>query len=225
MEERLYEQVVTELTNGHRRDGLWAKALANADGEEERTKALYIQYRVQSLKDETELSREEGIETNTHSKTNSDAARYVDIGFVWWQVWAWLGLTIGNLYTFALVQELPVFAIILIVVNTILMIMILIYNKYAFLIATILSLNPLIWIINGIYLRNRWRHPKLNNGFLSDSEQNINSSQVNEDGNLHYEDWLVNFRSNNRANWNYYESQYRREYADWVQNQGDRSDY
>ena len=38
------------------------------------------------------------------------------------------------------------------------------FNKYAFLIATILSFNPLLWIINGIYLKNRWCHPRVNNG-------------------------------------------------------------
>lgn len=30
------------------------------------------------------------------------------------------------------------------------------YNRSAFLLATIFSLNPLLWIGNGIYLRNRW---------------------------------------------------------------------
>ena len=52
VEEQLYEQVVVELSNGQKRTGLWAKALANCDGVEERAKSLYIQYRVQSIKDE-----------------------------------------------------------------------------------------------------------------------------------------------------------------------------
>jgi len=55
LEEQLYEQVVQELSNGQRRDGLWAKALANSDGLEEKAKALYIRYRVQSIKDEIEI--------------------------------------------------------------------------------------------------------------------------------------------------------------------------
>lgn len=29
--------------------------------------------------------------------------------------------------------------------------------KWAFVIATIVSLNPILWIVNGIYIRNRWR--------------------------------------------------------------------
>ena len=56
LEEQLYEQVVNELANGQRRNGLWAKAFANSDGLEEKVKALYIQYRVQSIKDEFEIS-------------------------------------------------------------------------------------------------------------------------------------------------------------------------
>jgi hypothetical protein len=55
-EESLYEKVSQELKQGMRREGLWAKALADSDGVEERVKALYIKYRVQSIKDETEIS-------------------------------------------------------------------------------------------------------------------------------------------------------------------------
>lgn len=54
-EEQIYEQVVHELANGQRRDGLWAKALASSDGIEDKAKALYIQYRVQSIKDEIKV--------------------------------------------------------------------------------------------------------------------------------------------------------------------------
>ncbi len=86
-----------------------------------------------------------------------------DIGFQWWKIWAWLGLTLGNLYMLGVLSEQVGLAVVLIIVNTVLMIMILKFNKYAFLIATIISLNPLLWIINGIYLKNRWNHQKVNN--------------------------------------------------------------
>jgi len=56
IEEQLFEQVLVELKNGQKRDGLWAKALANGDGLEEKAKSLYIHYRVQSIKDEMEIS-------------------------------------------------------------------------------------------------------------------------------------------------------------------------
>jgi len=85
-----------------------------------------------------------------------------DIGFEWWQTWAWLGLTFGNIYTFGVLSEQTGLAVVLIIINVILMFMILKFNKYAFLIATLLSLNPLLWIINGVYLKNRWNHPKVN---------------------------------------------------------------
>ena len=44
------------IQEGIKRDGLWAKALANSEGDEKKTKALYIQYRVQAIKDEVEVS-------------------------------------------------------------------------------------------------------------------------------------------------------------------------
>ena len=85
-----------------------------------------------------------------------------ELGFTWWKVWAWIGLTLGNLTFFLQLQEVMPLAITLIVINTILNVMILKFNKYVFLIATILSINPIFWIINGIYLKNRWNHPKVN---------------------------------------------------------------
>ncbi len=97
-------------------------------------------------------------EINQENKTND----IEDIGFQWWKIWAWLGLTLGNLYALVALKEEIGLAFVLIIINTILMVMILKFNKYAFLIATILSFNPLLWIINGFYLKNRWNHPKVN---------------------------------------------------------------
>ncbi len=56
LDEKLYEQVHSELMIGQKRNGLWVKALANSDGIEEKAKALYIQYRFQSIKDEMEIA-------------------------------------------------------------------------------------------------------------------------------------------------------------------------
>ena len=56
-EETLYKQVVEELSQGQRRDGLWAKAMADSEGIEDRAKSLYIRYRVQSIQDESELAK------------------------------------------------------------------------------------------------------------------------------------------------------------------------
>jgi len=60
-EEQLYEQIAQELESGERRDGLWVKALANAQGAEEKAQGLYIKYRVQSIKDEYELTSDLSI--------------------------------------------------------------------------------------------------------------------------------------------------------------------
>ena len=114
-------------------------------------------------------------ENITEAKMEIDKAKKEDenklnsLGFQWWNIWAWLNLTIGNLYilgylylyTMGVPSNFAIVGIVFLVINTALMIMILKYNKYAFLIATIFS-SPLLWIINGIYLKNRWNHPKLN---------------------------------------------------------------
>lgn len=47
----LYEIVLDELEAGKKIKGLWAKAYANAGGENNRVEPLYMQYRVQSIKD------------------------------------------------------------------------------------------------------------------------------------------------------------------------------
>ena len=48
-----------------------------------------------------------------------------ELGFTWWKVWAWIGLTLGNLTLFLQLQEVMPLAITLIVINTILNVMIL----------------------------------------------------------------------------------------------------
>ena len=52
LEETLYECVANELSNGEKKAGLWAQALAETDYDEKKAKAKYITLRVQSLKDE-----------------------------------------------------------------------------------------------------------------------------------------------------------------------------
>lgn len=56
-EESLYKSVLEELEDGYRRDGLWAKALADGKGDEAKAHGLYISYRVQSIRDEQELTK------------------------------------------------------------------------------------------------------------------------------------------------------------------------
>ncbi len=51
-EEALYQEALREVELGLRRDGLWAKAVANANGDASLAKSLYLKYRVQSMLDE-----------------------------------------------------------------------------------------------------------------------------------------------------------------------------
>lgn len=54
-EEMLYAEALREVEQGIRRDGLWAKALAQSNMRQEDAQALYLKLRVQSLRDEIEL--------------------------------------------------------------------------------------------------------------------------------------------------------------------------
>ena len=83
------------------------------------------------------------------------------LGFGWWKVYTYL-LIIG-LFILGFNNSIDSdWAKAILIINVICIIFMLKYNKYAFLISTMFSLNPLIWLINGIYLRNRWNHPKVN---------------------------------------------------------------
>jgi len=85
------------------------------------------------------------------------------IGFNWWYFYGIVNISFGSIiitnYTANYGSNLM---ILLLIVNAVLMLLVLKLNKYAFLISTVLSFNPLLWIINGIYLKNRWNHPKVN---------------------------------------------------------------
>ena len=56
-DEAIYAQVLNEIENGYRRDGIWAKAIADSKFNEQEAKSLYIRLRVQSIKDELDLAR------------------------------------------------------------------------------------------------------------------------------------------------------------------------
>ena len=58
-EEMLYEVVAEEMENKVRRPGLWAKAFAMSNGNENAARAKYILLRVQSLRDEIEEQSKE----------------------------------------------------------------------------------------------------------------------------------------------------------------------
>jgi hypothetical protein len=51
-EEKLYEHALAEVDSGERRNGLWAKAIAECSGNEAQAQGAYLKFRVQSMKDE-----------------------------------------------------------------------------------------------------------------------------------------------------------------------------
>ena len=55
IEEAIYQAVAEEIASGVRRDGLWAKAIAETGGSIDAAEARYIQLRAQSLIDEAAL--------------------------------------------------------------------------------------------------------------------------------------------------------------------------
>ncbi len=50
-DEVLYEYVIDEMEQQTTTKGIWAKAVAHSDGDAEKTKSLYMRYKVQSIKD------------------------------------------------------------------------------------------------------------------------------------------------------------------------------
>jgi len=54
-DEFLYGEVLTEMDNGTIHKNLWAKAMAMSEGNDAKAKSLYMQYRVQKIKDELQL--------------------------------------------------------------------------------------------------------------------------------------------------------------------------
>ena len=58
-EEDLYAAVAIEIGKGVKREGIWAKAFAKSKGDENLTKAYYIELRVQSLRDEITIYAKE----------------------------------------------------------------------------------------------------------------------------------------------------------------------
>jgi len=58
-EEIIYAAVMKEIKSGTKREGLWAKALSESEGNKAKTESLYIKYRVQSIEDELQVEEEE----------------------------------------------------------------------------------------------------------------------------------------------------------------------
>lgn len=78
MEEQLYAQALNEVESGLLRSGLWAKALANTSGDEQKSRGLYLKYRVQAMLDEAALrpAEQEEYPSKLKSEPASDISDY-----------------------------------------------------------------------------------------------------------------------------------------------------
>ena len=92
-----------------------------------------------------------------------------EFGYVWWKIFSfifviknlvffvsfWMGFF--NTPKYGLSQEFFISVGLTIGFLLTLLIYLLLMSKKVFIIATVLSFNPLIWVVNFIYLKNRWK--------------------------------------------------------------------
>lgn len=83
------------------------------------------------------------------------------LGFGWWSFQGWGSLTLGTLICVGLFNQIGILAVILAIGNIGLSLMIIRLSRTALVVGTVLSVNPILWIINGIYIKNRWDDPRV----------------------------------------------------------------
>ena len=72
---QLYELVADELEQGEQSKGLWAKALAEGEGNLEKAKGRYIALRVEMIKDEWAYAEKAAIELQKKQKKQAKKRR------------------------------------------------------------------------------------------------------------------------------------------------------
>jgi hypothetical protein len=88
-EEKLYEQVAQELKAGKKREGIWVKAMAKSGGDLNKAEALYIELRVQVIRDEilatqkaseylNQVEQEELIKGENLENAKQDAVKWIN---------------------------------------------------------------------------------------------------------------------------------------------------
>lgn len=83
LEERLYEFVAQELTDGDIRRGLMAKSFSDADGNKDKARAIYLRLRVGQLRKQFEAAISE-MQTKIHIENEIHEASNPDAGFFSW---------------------------------------------------------------------------------------------------------------------------------------------
>lgn len=69
-EEQIYEIVHHEMAAGERRSGLWAKAISQSDGNEQKAISIYVKLRYQSILDEIVVINDRQKESQAKVETN-----------------------------------------------------------------------------------------------------------------------------------------------------------
>lgn len=118
----------------------------------------------------------------TQAKNSATSTKQEELGFTWWFVWSWISLAIGVPLAFMTMLGNKWFftGVFLTLVEITICIYMLKYNRYAFIAGTALTLNPILWIINGIYVKNRWEHPKVVAGSIKKSVKKPSISKARE---------------------------------------------
>ena len=79
-EEKLYNEVAKELHQSKKHDATWARALATAKGDNGMAQGLYIEYRVQSMKDDFIIQQEnQRIKIQHENEKVEEVARKVRV--------------------------------------------------------------------------------------------------------------------------------------------------
>ncbi len=122
------------------------------------------------------------MKPNTQTKNSATSTKQEELGFTWWFVWSWISLAIGVPLAFmTMLGNKWVFTgVFFTLVEITICIYMLKYNRYAFIAGTALTLNPIIWVINGIYVKNRWEHPKVIAGSVKQTVKTQNTSKARE---------------------------------------------
>ena len=55
VEDKLYEMALDEVENGILKKGAWARALSQSDGIDAKAKSVYLQFRVEAMKNEAQI--------------------------------------------------------------------------------------------------------------------------------------------------------------------------
>ncbi len=62
LEDKLYEKVARELKADKRLEGVWTKARAKSNGDLDKAESLYIEFRIQTLKDEASVAKDKALD-------------------------------------------------------------------------------------------------------------------------------------------------------------------